>query len=216
MPDFRTETQKVADELMESILSGDYLPGERLPQRNIAEKYGTTTIVAREALRAVAAQGLVLIEPRYGAVIEEVTSDRLRERYIVREALESMAARLAAERMDPDEVKRLTSLAEECDRELPGSSLSRREKAKLHIRLHEYIAEVARCGELQRLLNGIYLHSMIVSNAYHIDWAKDEEGWHSILIEPIVARVPERADALMRRHVRRGLEMELSALQRSG
>jgi DNA-binding GntR family transcriptional regulator len=216
VPDFRTDTQKVADELRESILQGEFSPGDRLPQRSVAERFGTTTIVAREALRAIAGEGLVIVEPRFGAMVEEVTSERLRERYIVREALEGMAARLAASNILGEERNDLVILADECDRELPGDKLSRHDKGRLHTKLHEFIVVIARSGELQRLLNGIYLHSMIVANAYHIDWKNDEAKCHRTLVDPIVKGDGDKAEEIMRVHVRRGLEMELGALGKNG
>lgn len=216
MPDFRTDTQKVADDLRESILQGEFSPGDRLPQRSVAERFGTTTIVAREALRAIAGEGLVIVEPRFGAMVEEVTSERLRERYIVREALEGMAARLAASNILGEERKDLEVLADECDRELPGDKLSRHDKGRLHTSLHEFIVVIARSGELQRLLNGIYLHSMIVANAYHIDWKNDQAKWHRTLVDPIIKGDGDKAEEIMRVHVHRGLEMELAALGKNG
>jgi DNA-binding GntR family transcriptional regulator len=216
MPDFRTDAQKVTDELRESILSGEYAPGDRLPQRAVAEKYGTTTIVAREAIRAVAAEGLAIVEPRFGAMVEEITPRKLEERYIVREALEGMAARLAAAHISPDTGRALKQLADRCDSELRSDRLSRHEKAQLHTELHETIVDAAGCDELKRLLGGLYLHSMIVSNAFHIDWEKDAGRWHSRLIKPIVAGDPDEAEAAMRAHIKRGLEMELAAVTSSG
>ena len=216
MPDFRTESQKVADELREAILSGEIAPGTRLPQRTVASKFGTTAIVAREALRVASSEGLVLIEPRFGAMVEEVTPDKLQERYTVREALEGMAARLAARNISESGKLELQTLARRCDDDLPSDRLTRHQKAELHLELHNHISGIADCGELARLLDGLYLHSIIVSNAYHIDWFAETAGWHTLLVGPILDGDEDTSEQIMRNHVRRGLEMELTAVNGQG
>lgn len=93
MADFRTEYEKVYEAIRNAIIAGQYAPGERLPQRKLAEKFNTTTITIREALRFLERDGLILIEPKWGAMVVEITAEKIYGRYIVREALEGMAAR---------------------------------------------------------------------------------------------------------------------------
>ncbi|MCK5006974.1 MAG: GntR family transcriptional regulator [Spirochaetales bacterium] len=93
MADFRTEYEKVYEAIRNAIIAGQYVPGERLPQRKLAEKFNTTTITVREALRFLEQDGLILIEPKWGAMVVEITAEKIYGRYIVREALEGMAAR---------------------------------------------------------------------------------------------------------------------------
>ncbi|MCP2899127.1 GntR family transcriptional regulator, partial [Salmonella enterica subsp. enterica serovar Typhimurium] len=56
----------VTDKLRERILKGDYEPGERLVENKLSAELGVSRIPVREALRALASEGLVLIEPRRG------------------------------------------------------------------------------------------------------------------------------------------------------
>lgn len=213
MPDFRTDTQKVTDMLREAILRGEFSPGTRLPQRTVAERFDTTTIVAREALRALTTEGLVIVEPRFGAMVQEISVERLEQRYVVREALEGMAARLAAKNRTASEAEALIELATECDRELPGEKLDRNEKASLHYKLHETIVGMTRCQELADHLSGLLLHSVIVSNAFHIDWLTDDRDAHVTVVSPIVQGDAAKAERAMRSHVKKGLAMELNAIQ---
>ena len=214
MPDFRTETQKLADALREAIISGEYKAGDRLPQRKIAERFNATTIVAREALRSLESEKMVIIEPRYGAMVEEITSEELKGRYIVREALEGMAARLACENMTVKAKISLKELAVCCDKELSKNNLSSSEKSRLHQSLHDTILDLTNCNELIQILKTIYLNSIIISNAYHIDWSQDEANWHTKLVEAIISEDPDRAEKMMREHVSRGMDMELKALEK--
>lgn len=214
MADFRTESQKIADTLREAIISGEFKPGERLPQRKIAERFEATTIVVREALRLLENERLVTIEPRFGAMVQEITPEILKDRYIVREALEGMAARLAAENMRDSYRDLLRSVAEECDTKLVSDEISNREKAELHQKFHDLLLELTGCEELNKLLRNIYLNSIILSNAFHIDWAKDKPRPHGHLVDILLSGDGWEAEKAMQEHVRNGMKMELESLKK--
>lgn len=215
MPAYKTEAQKVYESIREAILNGQFRPGERLPQRRLADQFSTTTITVREALRSLESEGLVVIEPKWGAMVEEITAKNLFGRYVVREALEGIAARLAADHITPPVREELVETASELDLVLIRDDVSPVEKANMHHKLHERIAELTECPELESLLNKINLHTIIMSNAYHIDWHTYDEGWHLHLIESIVSGDPNLAEKTMREHVQRGFEMENRALRKS-
>jgi DNA-binding GntR family transcriptional regulator len=213
MADFRTEYEKIYEAIRNAIIAGKYAPGERLPQRKLAETFNTTTITVREALRFLEQDGLILIEPKWGAMVVEITPEKIYGRYIVREALEGMAARLAAENITYEEKEQLMELAGKCDRELLGDGVSRQDKANLHYTLHEKIVNITRCPELIQSINRNNLHTVILSNAYHIDWLHDDPERHRNLAQSIISGDPDRAESTMRQHVRDGYAMELKAIQ---
>lgn len=212
MEDFRTETEKLADQLRECILNGEFEGGCKLPQRVIAQKFNTTTTVVREAFRSISNEGLVKIVPRYGAIVDSVTPEKLKGQYVVREALEGMAARIACEKINPDTSSKLISLASECDRVLPSENFSYDAKAEIHLKLHNYIAEITECDELISSLHNIYLRTMLMSNARRVEWSEETQGWHTQLVNAILSGNPDTAEAMMRKHVRRGYEMERKTL----
>jgi DNA-binding GntR family transcriptional regulator len=212
MADYRTDSQKVSEKIKEAILIGKFLPGDRLPQREMAELFSTSTIVAREALRLLDGEGLVVIEPKWGAIVAEVTKEKIWGRYIIREALEGMAARLACINMTENNKIELYRLAERCDQELHEDSLTANEKANLHYDLHAEIVSITKCEELISLINRINLHSILFSNAFHVNWKEDWEGWHKYLIDAIVSKDPDQAEKVMRKHVQRGYQMEIDTL----
>lgn len=216
MPEYKTEAQKVYESIKEAILSGRFGPGDRLPQRRLADEFDATTITVREALRSLETEGLVVIEPKWGAMVEEITPEKMFGRYVVREALEGMAARLASRNITDAVREELLESAKELDRELVRDDRSPREKAHIHHHLHARIAELTDCEELQNLLNKINLHTIILSNAYHIDWHAYDEDWHQYLIKAIISGDPDLAERTMRMHVQRGYEMETRAMQRDG
>jgi DNA-binding GntR family transcriptional regulator len=214
MPDYRTAYQKIYEVVRNAIIAGEYSAGQRLPQRRLAEKYQTTTITVREALRFLEQDGLIAIEPKWGAMVVEITPQKIRGRYLVREALEGMSARVAAQSITDAEKGPLREVAEQCDRELVVDRLTRQEKANLHYGLHERIVKITRCPELIESIMRNNLHTVLLSNAYHIDWEHDDPHRHRTLVESILSGDADRAESTMRQHVREGYSMELKALEK--
>jgi DNA-binding GntR family transcriptional regulator len=95
----RTSTvDALADALRREILDGELAAGSRLRERELCETYGVARHSLRAALRALAAEGLVRIEPHRGARVAELSADDVRWLYELRAALELEAAYLALER----------------------------------------------------------------------------------------------------------------------
>src|SRR3954454_19133104 len=103
--------EQVKDVLLQRILSGEYRPGERLVETRIAQELGTSQAPVREALRDLELLRFVESEPFRGARVREVSEEELIEIYPVRAALEEIAAREAATRLDGD----VTQLEAELD-----------------------------------------------------------------------------------------------------
>jgi len=103
-------TQLVVDALREKILSGAIAPGERLVEGRLSEEFSVSRMPVREALRQLAACGLVTIEPRRGASVTQFERGQLRELVEVRATLEALNAKLAAQRHDPAQIADLEAL----------------------------------------------------------------------------------------------------------
>jgi DNA-binding GntR family transcriptional regulator len=105
-PNGRLEIQSVVDHvytaLRERILSGDLPRASKLRQVSLAEEMGVSRTPLREALRRLAAEGLVDFSPNRGATVTVLDFGDMRHAWAARVALEPGAARLAAERRDPD------------------------------------------------------------------------------------------------------------------
>ena len=111
--DGRTLWQRVHDHLREQILSGRLTPGSELSEVALAESLGVSRGPVREALGRLATEGLVTIRPRRGAVVRALSNDEFIEAYQVREALETMAVRLAVPRLTPEDVGALEDAIDE-------------------------------------------------------------------------------------------------------
>lgn len=92
------------ESITDAILDGTFPPGWKLGEKELSDWLGVSRTPVREALSALVADGLVVIEPHRGAIVRTITADDVRDDYAVRAALESMAVELAVPRL-PDEVK---------------------------------------------------------------------------------------------------------------
>ncbi len=101
MPVSPEGSHTVLGRLRRAILTGYYGPGTQLRQDHVAAELGTSHIPVREAFRALAAEGLVRVEPRRGAFVTELSVDDLLDVTEVSIALESLAIRLAIARGEP-------------------------------------------------------------------------------------------------------------------
>jgi DNA-binding GntR family transcriptional regulator len=126
----------LAADLRREILDGDPAAGERLRERELVERYGVARHTLRAALRQLAGEGLVRIEPHRGATVARLEPDDVRWLYELRAALELEAAHLARERHDgrlPDAVhEALAALVRACS----GPHTSWSEVSHAHADLH--------------------------------------------------------------------------------
>jgi DNA-binding GntR family transcriptional regulator len=97
-------------ELRQAILSGRLKPGERLVEERLAEEHGVSRNPVREAIRALASEGLIEVSARRGASVLRMTEQEARETIEIRALLEGHNARLAARRQDKDVIKRIQAV----------------------------------------------------------------------------------------------------------
>lgn len=104
---FEPEADRVVRILRDQIIDGSRPPGSRLVERELAAEMGVSRIPVRDAIRQLAAEGLVAPRPRTWAVVRRFTAGDIEELIEVRSALEVLAFRLAAQRRSPDQLSEL-------------------------------------------------------------------------------------------------------------
>jgi DNA-binding GntR family transcriptional regulator len=202
-------TQAIYHGLCEEITTGKLRPGETLSRRRIAERYGSSYTPVIEAIVRLEYTGLIEMEASQMARVRRVTLDAIHSDYVLREAVETQAIRLACESARDSDLDELYRLAEAVDTRAEGIRAdSVADGPRLHWGFHKRIAELAGYWVLVRELERI---AMV--QRFHAIWmapqaVEDPPRAHSRLIDAIKARVPDAADAEMRAHVRRGLENE--------
>ncbi|ETH13419.1 FCD domain protein, partial [Bordetella pertussis STO1-SEAT-0006] len=131
----------IRDKLRERILSGEFTPGDRLIEGRLSDDMGVSRIPVREALRALAAEGLVTIEPRRGASVAVPSEAIAYDMVEVRATLEGLNAKLAAQRRDDATVTRLRKFLDD------GTEAARSDDLQqflaLNSQFHEMLATIA-------------------------------------------------------------------------
>lgn len=109
-----TTTQHVLSELRLAIVAGDYRPGQRVLQEEVAERMGVSLAPVREALRALEQEGQVDYRPRRGYFITELHVEDLQEIYALRRMLEGLAVQATVPTLDADGLERIEIAARDC------------------------------------------------------------------------------------------------------
>ena len=119
-PQDNVASTRIADALRAAILDGRYRPGERIRQEEVAARSGVSRIPVREALRMLAAEGLVTLVANTGAWVAKLSLDECVETYLIRERLEPMLLRASLPNLDEAAIGRLELLI--ASMEAPGAS----------------------------------------------------------------------------------------------
>lgn len=205
-------TQVIYDGLCDEITTGKLRPGEMLSRRRIAERYGSSYTPVIEAMVRLEFTGLIEAEATQMARVRRVTLETIQSDYVLREAIETQAIRLACESATAAEIDELYRLAEAVDARAEGvRAESAVEGPRLHWDFHKRIAEAGRCRVLVRELERIAMVKRFRAIWIAPQAVEDPKRAHSRLVNVIKGRDPQAADAEMRSHIRRGLENESHA-----
>ena len=107
-----TKADDIAGLIEEAIVSGELTPGSVLRQEQLSERFGVSRTPVREALRRLAALGLVSFEPNRGVRVRTLSHEDLREAFLVRAELEALVTAEAARKLTPSALEEL----EECEK----------------------------------------------------------------------------------------------------
>jgi DNA-binding GntR family transcriptional regulator len=212
-----TETGKsvhaVYEALRQSILDGTLTPGQRLLSSALADELNVSRTPIREALRKLEAEGLVEASPRSGLVVREISEEDLTELFYVREALEGMSARLAAENASKSALLELNALLEDMEAALKKNDL------KLVRKLTgEFQMAVSQASQNKRLVHMLQvlldqIRQVQTSTLFIKGRAKEALDEHRRLLQAIEARDAELAERLAREHRQNTLRLRRSMVR---
>lgn len=200
----RTAADRVFEALQDAIVRGEIPPGSRVGETELAVRFGTSRGPLREALRRLESRHLVERTPHVGIRIASLGYAALIEIYYVREALEGMAARLAALHMTDAEVAGLKALlaAHEQDEALKADTAYFQQEGDLDF--HYRIIQGSHNAALAEMLIGELYHRIRMYRyqvSAYANRPKKAFGEHQRIVEAIEARDGDLAEMLMRRHL---------------
>lgn len=201
----------VFERLLEDILAGRYEPGEKINESLLANRFEVSRGPIREALRRIEARGLVTYEPNVGARVAMFSATDFLHLLDVREALEGMACRLAAQNMTQDQIDGIRAALErrelEDERHAPLTPTGDRDLSYRDIQLEFHYLIAKSCGNpmLSKTLCEDFYHTMRVWRRYQVHVprrGRKDIDEHRKIIDAIEDREPDFAETLMRRHIR--------------
>jgi DNA-binding GntR family transcriptional regulator len=196
----RVFSDEIREHLIEDILSGALSPGSRIVETRLAQQFGVSQAPVREALRDLTLLGFVVSSPFRGTEVRRITSEELLEVYPIRAALEGVAARAAATRIDATCIARLEELVAKM-REAAANN-DHRAQASADADFHETI--VAAAGNF--MLKHIWWTIRLSVTAY-VTHSVTHRPLHEIaerhvpVLEALRAHDPARAEAAIRHDI---------------
>lgn len=197
--------------IVEGITTGVFRAGEKLSEADLARQLGISRGPLREALGRLEGR-LVTRTPRIGVRVIELGNEKLEQLFFVREALEGMAARLAAQNMTNVELDRLEALLSE---HAARPSLAEGKAYQQHSQdddFHFVIVKAARSDMIEQLLlDGVYYQLSVhrLRSSTRQGRARAAFSEHQEILAALQSRDPDASEAAMRRHIRNA---RLSAL----
>jgi DNA-binding GntR family transcriptional regulator len=207
-----TTAEAVYRALRHGIVHGDLAPGQRLRSDALATEMRVSRTPVREALRKLEAEGLVAHSgPRL--VVRALSEQDLTELFYVREALEGMAARLAAENAAPSEIAQIRELLEDMEIVCRRGDLSA--LRRLSGMFHQLVCRASHNNRLLESLQSLLDHvrQMQTSTLYEAGRPADALKEYRALFQAIEARDADRAEGLAREHRRRTLVLRKDMLR---
>lgn len=214
-PRARTLADQVYGALVEAIVTGELPAGSRVTEVDLARRYNVSRGPLREAIQRLEQQRLVTRTAHVGARIAELSTEVLLEIFLAREALEGMAARLAAERMSDAELDELGRVLDTHNAEMDDSPVYYQREGDWDF--HYRVAKGARNGLIEDFLCGDLYHLIRLYRYQHK--ASPGRGRralveHRRILDALRDRDGDLAEILMRRHIataRKVLEASISS-----
>lgn len=201
MDEFLPLRDVVFNTLRQAILTGDLKPGERLMEIHLANKLGVSRTPIREAIRKLELEGLVIMIPRRGAEVAQITEKGLKDVLEVRRALDALCAELACDRISEEEMLRLKEACTAFER--ATATKDARIIARADVALHDIIVQAANNDRLVILVNNLSEQMY----RYRFEYIKDETQHqrlveeHRAIYESIIKKDKEAASKAARIHI---------------
>ena len=194
--------ERVHAHLRDEILANRLPPGSVLSEVPLAASLGVSRGPIREALGRLAAEGLVTIRPRRGAVVSTLSHEEFLQAYQVRESLETLAIRLAVPRLSDEDIARIYDLVQQQEKAVDHDDVE--SFFALNNSFHQLFVDSSGNAPLKDMYRQLMGHmgryqmrSLALRGTVRRSVAE-----HRAIARACRARDPERAERLLRNHIR--------------
>lgn len=191
----------VTETLREAIVSGVLKPGERLMEIQLAEELGVSRTPVRESIRKLELEGFVVMVPRRGTYVADLSIKDINEVYEIRTVLDVLAAGLAAERITEEELEQLERLLVQISEYVEQNNVEK--LIETDSLFHDVLYRASRNDRLVGIINNLreqFTRFRSISMQYP-GRMKNTVEEHTRLVEAIAQRNPELAQQIAREHM---------------
>lgn len=206
----------VLDAIREAIINGNLKPRERLMEIQLAEELGVSRTPIREALRKLELEGFIVMIPRKGAYVADISFKDIADVYEIRAALEGLAAALAAERITDEEL-------EEMERYLVGKAeaIANNDMERLvevDTKFHDLIYQASRNERLSTIINNLreQIQRCRVTSLSVPGRMKESLLEHRTIVEAIQSRDAQLARQVAQDHIENAENIMMESLKKEG
>lgn len=198
--DYKTIRELLFEHLRHLVISGQFEPGQKLVEEDLAARFGVSRTPVREAIRKLEIEGLVQYQPRRGVVVTGFSAEDVGEIYAAREVLEGLAARLAAAHATEAEIRELGRHLEETTRAAEGEV---ERSAQIHTRFNDLLYRMGRNRRLFSILTQFseYIERGKLVSLGRAGRAHEIRAEHEAVVQAIARRDPDAAEQAARLHV---------------
>ena len=198
---YRPLREVVGEALREAITTGILKPGERLMEIQMAEELGVSRTPVREAIRRLELEGFLVMVPRRGTYVSDLSIKDINEVFEIRTALDVLAAGLAAERITEEELEQMERLLVEIGEYIESGEADKIVDADSQF--HDVLYQASRNDRLVGIINNLreqFTRFRSISMAYP-GRVKNTLEEHRRLVEAIAQRNPDLAQQYSREHM---------------
>lgn len=206
----------VLDAIREAIINGTLKPRERLMEIQLAEELGVSRTPVREALRKLELEGFIVMVPRKGAYVADISFKDIADVFEIRAALEALAAGLAAERITDEELEEMERLVAEKAEAIANQDMEK--LIKVDTMFHEAIYKASRNQRLTSIISNLreqIQRYRTTSLAYPGRMQRSLEE-HRSIVEAIQSRDSQIAQQVAREHIENTENSIIEAIKKDG
>ncbi len=210
----RSLHDELVERLQRLIIEGELTPGEKVPEKELCERYNVSRTPMREALKVLASEGLVTLTPNRGSSVTAVTVEDLEEVFPVMGALEALSGELACEKITAAEIAAIGKFHHEMIGHYKAQRLP--EYFAANEAIHTAILKAARNETLaaqHRMLSARVRRARYLANMTRERWDK-AVAEHEEILAAIQVRDGRQLGAILKQHLRNKLETVSEWLRR--
>ena len=192
---------KVFVQIENHILNGKYQSGHSLTEKELADELGVSRTPIREALRQLELEGLVKSIPNKGVIVTGISNQDIEDIYSIKMSIEGLAARLAAQRIDEDEITALEEIIDLTEFYLKKNDFER--LLLLDSQFHETIFKASKNWPLKNMLRNLhnYVKGARINSLSSPGRANKMLEEHRRMLLAIKGKDPDEAERLTKEHI---------------